>query len=159
MEIIIGNLLDSKEKYIAHQANCVTTNSAGIAKLIFDKFPHSDVYSNRTSPDTPGSIKVMGNGNSERYVINMFSQYYPGKSKYIDSELDGILARQKYFHRSLQRIAKIENIESIALPWRIGCGLGGGDWEWYLGTIVNFSKYISDTQNAKCYIYKREGDE
>jgi len=82
IEIVSGDLLLSPEKYIAHQCNCVTQASAGTAKAIFDKYPHSNTYAERKSPDTMGTIKILGNGQDERFVINMFAQYYPGKAKY-----------------------------------------------------------------------------
>lgn len=166
IEIVKGDLLDSKEKYIAHQCNCLTQNSAGTAKAIFDKYPYADTYTRRerladgtnTNVDVPGTITILGNGQDQRYVINMYAQYYPGKSKYPKSTLDGIPVRRNYFHRCLLRVAKIEGLESIALPWRIGCNLAGGDWEWYLGTLTNFANYV-DEKGVRVIIYRRDGDE
>jgi O-acetyl-ADP-ribose deacetylase (regulator of RNase III) len=158
IEIVTGDLLNSKEKYIAHQCNCLTQNSAGTAKAIFDKFPHANTYVARTEPDALGTIKILGDGQEQRYVINMFAQYYPGKPKYPKSTLDGILVRDKCFHRCLLRIAEIPDLESIAFPWKIGCNLGGGIWEHYLGTLTNFANYLED-KNVRVVIYRREGDE
>lgn len=159
IQIVTGDILNSKEKYIAHQCNCLTQNSAGAALAIFTKFPHSNTYSNRVDPDKLTSIKIMGNGEDQRYVINMFAQYYPGKPKYPNSSLDGQVVREKYFHQCLLRVSKIPNLESIAFPWRIGCNLGGGVWEHYLGTLTNFANHVKATQGAKVFIYRREGDE
>lgn len=159
IEIITGNILDAEEQYIAHQCNCLTQRSAGTAKAIFDKFPYSNTYKDRVVPDIMGTIKILGNGLDQRYVINMFAQYYPGKSKYPDSELDGIKIREKNFYKCLLRIAKLPDLKSIAFPWRIGCNLGGGDWEHYLGNIVNFAEYVKLTYDTKVIIYKRDGDE
>lgn len=156
IEIITGDLLQSKEKYIAHQCNCLTTHSAGTAKAIFDQYPHADTYATRTEPDIMGSIKILGNGEYQRFVINMFAQYYPGKSKYPNSDKDGILVREKMFHRCLLRIAQIQNLESIAFPYMIGCNLGGGNWDHYLGTLTNFAKYVKEKQDTKVVLYKKE---
>jgi O-acetyl-ADP-ribose deacetylase (regulator of RNase III) len=158
IEILTGDLLEAKEKYIAHQCNCLTQNSAGTAKAIFDKFPYSNTYAGRTEPDVPATIQILGNGQDQRFVINMFAQYYPGKPKYPNSTLDGVEARHTYFHQCLLRVAKIPDLDSIAFPWKIGCNLAGGDWEWYLGTINNFAQYIEDKQTARVVIYRREGD-
>ena len=46
----------------------------------------------------------------------MFGQYYPGNPKYPESKIDGIKAREKYFHKCLMEIAKIDNLESLAFP-------------------------------------------
>lgn len=158
IEIITGSIIESKEKYIAHQCNCLTNKSAGTAKAIFDAFPYSNTYASRVDPDTVGTIQIMGDADN-RYVINMYAQHYPGRPKYPDSKLDGTKAREGYFHKCLMQIAKIPNLESIAFPWKIGCNLGGGNWEYYLGTITNFEKYVNEKQGAKVYIYRRQEDE
>lgn len=165
IEIVTGDLLNAQEKYIAHQCNCLTYKSAGTAKAIFDKFPHSNTYERRLPQedksqikDIPGTIIIMGDGQEQRYVINMYAQYYPGRSKYPLSSLDGIPVRLNYFYKCLLRVAKIPDLESIAFPWRIGCNLGGGNWEHYLGTITNFANYVAE-KNIKVRIYRKEGDE
>lgn len=159
IEIIAGDLLLAKEKYIAHQCNCLTQTSAGTAKAIFDKYPYSDTYANREESDVMGTIKILGNGEDQRYVINMFSQYYPGRPKYPNSTKDGLKTREHFFHQCLLRIAQIPDLESIAFPWKIGCNLGGGDWQHYLGTLNNFAKYVKEKYDVRAVIYRREGDE
>ena len=156
IETIVGDLTDSKEKYIVHQTNCVSHFAAGIATAIFSKFPHSNVYSSRMEEDVPGDIVICGNGNDLRYVVNLMGQYYPGgpQQAVIDSEL----TRRTYFHKALMKLAKIKDLESIAFNYRIGCGIAGGDWNWYKGTLENFATYVEHTQGAKTFIYQREGD-
>lgn len=137
--LINGNLLNHNAQYIAHQCNCVSSGYAGLAKAIFSTFPYADVYSNRTEPDILGTIKVCGNGKDQRYVINMFSQYFPGKCKYPDGSKDNPILRQESFKKCLDKISQIKNIESIAFPYEIGCGLAGGDWETYKKMIADFA--------------------
>lgn len=154
LEIISGNIFDSKEKYIAHQTNCITKRSAHLAKTVFEHYPYADIYSARTEPDTPGSIIIKGNGQDQRFVIAILGQYYPGKPKFPDSTLDGTKAREKYFHKALIEISKISNLESIAFPDHIACGAAGGNWDYYFGTIKNFAKYVFEKQQTKVVIYK-----
>jgi len=160
IEIITGNLLDAKEKYICHQCNCVSHMAAGVAKAIFDEFTYSDIYSQRISYGVPGTIIVKGNGKNERFVVNMLSQYYPGGPRPINAGNieDDERTRQKLFNKCLMALAKITDLESIAFPHRIGCGLAGGDWNWYKGTLDNFANYVYKMQNAKVVIYQREED-
>jgi len=153
LNIVKGDLLISSEKYIIHQTNCVTKKSAGLAKAIFERYPYADIYSTRTKPDVPGTIIVRGNGKDQRYIIAIFGQYYPGIPKYPTSQLDGEKARQKYFHKALIAVARIPDLESVAMPVGIGCGAVGGNWDYYMGTIINFSKYIYDTQGARTTLY------
>lgn len=147
---IKGSLLDSKTKYIAHQTNCTTMGEAsGIAKAIFDRYKYSDIYKHRTEPSKPGSIVVCGD-NENRYVINLNSQIYPG-SNYIG--IDSSENREIMFQKCLSKIAQINDLESIAFPKFIGCGLGGGNWDNYYNMINSFSKLIYDNQRAVVQIY------
>jgi O-acetyl-ADP-ribose deacetylase (regulator of RNase III) len=162
IEIVTGDIFDAKEKYLLHQCNCITNKAAHLSKDVFNKYPWADIYARRYAEgikDTPGQIMIRGNGTDQRYVINCLGQYYPGKPKYPTSALDGTKVREKYFHECLLRVAKIPDLESVAIPWRIGCGAAGGDWDHYLGTITNFAQYVKATHNAKVIIYQREGDE
>lgn len=158
LEIVNGDLFDAKEKYLLHQCNCITNRAAHLSKDVFEKYPYADIYTGRTQPSKPGTIEIRGDGQEKRFVINLLGQYFPGKPKYPDSKLDGTLAREKYFHKCLLKVAKIENLESVAFPWRIGCNLGGGNWDHYLGTINNFAQYV-DEKGIQVRIYRREGDE
>lgn len=160
IEIITGDLLDSKEKYILHQTNCISdSGAAGIAKSIFEKYPYADCYKSRLEASKPGTIDIRGNGADQRFVVNLHAQYYPGKPRYPLSSLDGIPVREKYFHQCLLRLAKVSDLESVALPWSIGCGIAGGNWNHYIVTITNFANYIEAKQNAKVIIYRREEDQ
>lgn len=144
------NILLDDSKYICHQCNCISSDSAGLAKNLFDKYPYADTYKGRGSrkPDILGKIDVKGNGENQRYVINMYAQFYPGKSGYAgDSKVDRIYA----FESCLEEIKKIEDIVSISFPEGVGCGLAGGDWQTYLGLISNFAFDIT-RKGAKVFI-------
>jgi O-acetyl-ADP-ribose deacetylase (regulator of RNase III) len=154
LTIIKGDIFSSNEKYIIHQCNAITKHAAHLAKSVFEHYPYADIYSGRTTPDKPGTIIVRGNGVDQRFVIALIGQYYPGVSKYPDSDLDGLKIREKYFHKALIVVARIPNLESVAMPIRIGCGAAGGNWINYYGTIVNFSNHIYATQGAKTFLYE-----
>ena len=152
LEITAGDLLESPAKYICHQCNCITTHSAGIAFDIFNKFSYSDIYKDRQEWDTPGRIKICGNGADQRYVINMLSQLYPGTPRYQDSYKDGFAARECYFQECLDQIADIKDLDSVGFPYKIGCNMAGGNWGHYYEMICNFA----DKVDAKVYIYRLE---
>lgn len=88
----------------------------------------------------PGDIVVRGNGENERFVINMLAQLYPGKSRFPDDATDGFEARQTAFTNCLLKMLCIQNLHSVAFPWKIGCCMAGGDWDTYLPMIENFSE-------------------
>jgi O-acetyl-ADP-ribose deacetylase (regulator of RNase III) len=155
IEIISGDILFAKEKYIAHQCNCVSKNAGGVAWAIFDKYPYSNVYANRIEPSKMGTIDIRGNDIDQRYIINMFAQYMPGTPIDSTSIFDSANIREKSFYHCLLRIVKIPDLHSIAFPYKIGCGLAGGNWTNYLGNLNNFSEH---KQNVRVVIYKRDED-
>lgn len=151
--IIDQNLLESPEQFIAHSCNCLTKNSAGTAKNIFNKYPYANTYVTRTQPSIPGNIDILGNGSSERWIINMYSQYYPGVPKYVNSQLDGVQIRKKYFYQCLLKISRISNLQSIAFPYKINCNLAGGDWNITFGQLKNFEKYVHNKFGTLIFLY------
>lgn len=154
-ETIIGDLLESDAKYICHQCNCVSSGAAGLAFYLFEKFPYANVYERRLEPSSLGTIEICGDGKEQRYIINMFSQYYPGHAlRWSDSPKDGVLAREKLFQQCLDRISEIPDLDSIGFPYKIGCNLGGGSWYNYKAMIEQFGSKV----DAKVFIYQRPGD-
>jgi len=130
---VSGNVLDAKEDYICHQCNCITSNSMGLAKDLFERYPHANTYRNRRryQPDThdkPGTILV-----ADR-IINMFAQLSPGKP----TKQETRSMRLHWFEQCLTHISQLPNIKSIAMPSHIGCGLAGGDWKVYRGLLQQF---------------------
>ena len=146
IEIINGDICNSDTQYIAHQCNCVTNYGKGLSKTLFSKYPYSDIYICRTkykdTNDIPGTIVVRGDGINNRFVINMLSQFYPGKARYYN---DTIEKRREWFWECLYKISQIPNITSISFPHNIGCGLAGGNWNEYFTMIQCFSNYSGIT--------------
>ena len=136
--LVTGDLLKSKEEYIVHQTNCrYKPPGVGLAKHIFKKYPHSDVYTCRhpwkpnTEYDTPGSITIRGGGGTGlRGVVNLFGQNFQSKKeKHVKTVEESRALRLKWFKMGLDEIRKqLPDLKSIAFPFQIGCGLAGGDW-------------------------------
>jgi O-acetyl-ADP-ribose deacetylase (regulator of RNase III) len=138
LKVVTGNILSSQEQYIAHQCNCVTTYAKGLADIIFKKWSHADCYAIRWENDKPGTIEIRGDGQESRFIINMFGQFNPGKPLRDDDPFDGIQARKGYFIECMKRVAELKP-RSVAMPWQIGCGLAGGDWNFYNKVIDKFA--------------------
>ncbi len=135
---INGDILETDVQYIAHQCNCVTKNSLGLAKAIFNKYPESNIY-NKNIKRIPGEIIVKGK------VINMLSQYKPGSPSVGDSSDDRI----RWFKLCLKEIKNIDDIKSVAFPYKIGCGLAKGDWKTYKKIIEEF---VEENKDISVYI-------
>ena len=143
--IFSSDLLESVAQIIAQQCNCTSKKSKGLATIIAKKFPYADFYSTRSSPSIPGTIKLAGNKKKGgRFVIAMFAQYDPGKSK--SSGQDTIKQREAWFQKCLEKISKIKGLKSIAFPYGIGCGLAGGEWKRYKSMLLEWGETIPHIQ-------------
>lgn len=79
----------------------------------------------------------------------MYSQYYPGKSNGSDTKIN----RQAWFKQCLDRIAVIPGLISVAFPYKIGCGMAGGDWSVYEAmTVGTVSTWIFQNSHIKIFI-------
>lgn len=145
MKIIKGNLLNATEQYIIHQCNCVTDKPKGLSKAMFDKFPFANVYKNhKQKRSKPGTIRITQN------VVALFGQYYPGRAKYANDSKE---MRINWFRECLEQIARIANIKSCAFPFKIGCGLAGGNWDEYLKLLKDFE---TKNPNIQIVLYQLE---
>lgn len=174
-DIIIGDLLQSNVDLIVQQSNCLTVRPQGLALKIKEKLG-IDPYSKRKESKinniaiknhrgTPGTIDVIKRSpmifkNTIRptFVCCLYGQYQPGKiNKYPKyrkvTKEDGILEtnrqREEWFQQGLNELKKWvleNNIQSIAFPYKIGCGLAGGKWANYYLMIINFAMDINDTK-------------
>ena len=147
---VSGNLLDSDTQFVVHQTNCrYKRPGLGLAKHIFQKWPHSDVYSSRapwvkgTQYDRPGSLAIRGAGfgptpscKAGRGVINLFGQDWQGKKeKAATSWEESRRMRLGWFEQAVREISRIPGLTSVAFPFKIGCNLAGGDWDAYLRVL------------------------
>lgn len=150
--IINQSLLEANTKYIAHQCNCITSHSAGIAKAIFDKFPYANTYKDRINGlvDKQGTVHITGNEfENKRLIINMYVQYYPGKPKAVDSYEN----RLNCLKKCLNLISQISDLESIGFPYNMGCGLAGGNFSEYFKILEIFAEHVAK-KTVKVLWYK-----
>ena len=135
----IGNLLDAPVDYICHQVNCQGRMGSGIAKQIKERWPVvyeqyiagfkaieeesinwedqldvSEVLLGRLQ-----QVKV----NDKQTVINMFAQQYYGYDGKRYTSYDAFWACLGGIRNSVPKGSK------IGFPAKIGCGLGGANWE------------------------------
>ena len=148
ISIIEGDILLSEETCIVQQCNCNTIQSHGFSKAIANKYPWADVYKQRAAQSkntaknagVPGTLQVVTKDNMT--VICMFAQWAPGKpfafSKYYPKgpAPDSIEERKNWFTQCLVELDNLQ-LERVAMPHGIGCGLAGGIWSEYKELLNN----------------------
>ena len=119
---IQGNLFDSTAQILGHGVNCLGAMASGIAVEFKNRYPemHED-YLVYCEEETlyPGAV-MLWKERDDHYVANIASQYYPGSAASYHFALTGL--------DKVVDVAQQNDIESIAIP-RIGCGVGGLDWQ------------------------------
>lgn len=166
VEIVKGDLLLSNLPIIAHQCNCVTTKGAGLSANMFKMFPYSDIYTPKKGvygSRVPGELKLSfpplqykesktfqeSSLKSFPIIAGLLGQYNPGKPTLDETRT----TRLKWFQQSLQMLGKYMNkhkLKVVGMPYLIGCGLAGGNWDDYSKAIHIFSK----TYNISVKLYK-----
>ena len=148
-----GDLLKAEEKVIAHQVNCFGS-AGGLAAHVFRKYPdaENDYHQIITRIQSAGGSRsallgftqVTGQQPDGHIIANLFGQFYPGEDYRPDDLRDAL--------DNLAEMARTMGW-SVAIPWRISCGICGGDWN-------EVQKIIEETMTGvDCVIYQREGDE
>lgn len=163
MEIITGDLLAATEDYIVQQCCCTAVRPAGLSKAIAEKFADANPYANRhplkkggnTATESeravPGKCKIIG----ARKVACLYGQYAQGKPGYAEVP-DYAKDRQGYFESALlDLISQIPPDASLAVPYKIGCGMAGGNWSIYLGIL---QKIADNHPSLKIRIYRLNSD-
>lgn len=129
-----GDLLKTKADVIVHQCNCQGVMGAGVARQIKEQFPntywtykrHCEPYKGRTHELLGTCLYTM----EEPFVIcNAFGQdfYYRNTCQ----------TRYDMLKKCFYDIADKYHGKTVALPWKIGCGLAGGDWSIIVDMIYN----------------------
>ena len=172
MNSVSGDLLTADTEYIVQQMNCCTTNSCGLAAVIAEKWPSINPYASRirltgnwATAETraePGTISVYPvpvpppqtaqAQQAPSFVVCVFAQVFHGrpgaynKKDPLQIKLDdGPDDRLAYFRQCLVKIADIKpKPKSVGFPFRIGCGLAGGNWVYYSNAIRDWSALHPD---------------
>lgn len=141
VKIIDGDLFQTKAPVICHQVNCRGKMGSGVAKQIRELYPRAYEYYrlayNREKDDPsvllgriqPCYCKDENIETGLRTIVNMFAQDKYGYD-------GGCYTNYKAFEYCLEKLKHIADAGStIAMPYKIGCGLAGGDWNIVYGLI------------------------
>lgn len=148
-----GNLLDSQAQVIAHQANCLGLMGAGVALAIRNKWPEVfEKYQDYCCRRETEPSALLGTAqpvlvSDGRFVMNLFGQL--GVRRSAGQELTNYVALET----SMQWTAswmKSQGLTTIAMPYMIGCGLGGGNWD----TVLDIIHRVFDNTNISVELWQ-----
>lgn len=132
-KIVRKDITKSDARFIFHQVNCKGVMGAGVAKAIREQWPGVyGSYLDKIRKWERDGYRILGSFDtyitpSGQMVTNLFAQDAYGRDgrKYtsydaVESALTKFL--KNYGEETLRR-------ETLAFPWGMGAGLGGGRWE------------------------------
>ena len=138
MKQISGNILNIEKGVICHQVNCQGVMGAGLALQIKNKW--SNVYGQYKDCYDKGFV-VLGNAlvvsvDPNIYVANLCAQNFYGRKHgviYTDYDaLDSCLKSLATWHQ------KFNPDLPVYIPYKMSCGLAGGDWEKVVSIIETY---------------------
>lgn len=149
--VVNGDLLDAKEDIIGHQCNCQGTWGSGIAKQIRNKYKGVYIqyagYCKYVRPEEILGHMQIWMGSDGKLVANIFGQLTYGRNK---DEVYTDYNALKQGLISLKCFAANKKL-TVALPWRIGCGLANGDWD---GVVYPMLEEIFSDYSLTLYKYE-----
>lgn len=158
IEIVNGDLLQSNLPLIAHQTNCLGVMGGGIAKSIKNKwftvYEKYAIYckSRNYSRDMLGVIQVCETNDTPiKAVANLFGEYSftesvaPYENRHTDYDA------LKEALTELKEYCIDQDIIEVGIPYKLGCGLAGGDWD---GVVYPMLQELFNDSPIKLFIYK-----
>lgn len=146
------NIINAIEPIIAHQVNCRGVMGSGVAKALRNKYPgiffSYKKYCNSMGAELLGKIQMLTMSNGKK-ICNIFGQDGYGYDKqYTDTK-----ALSECIYK-LYKYAKDNNLDSVAMPYKIGCGRGGANWQEVYNILDIFFNEPNSKINLILYKYK-----
>jgi len=136
-----GDIMRSGANIICHQVNCRGVMGSGLAKQV--KLENPQVFCEYqakcrtyggqmlgTALILPVDSNMLTSAYGQQYIANCFGQLSYGKGK--------IQTDYKALRSALEQVRTFacqHNMCSIAIPYKLGCGLAGGSWSIVWGII------------------------
>lgn len=124
-----GDLFRAPSGIICHQVNCKGVMGRGVAKIFKEKYPYAflqykSLCEDRISDELLGTVLIRGE-NDGKWTCCMFAQDNWGGNK-CNTDYEAFSECCDAIKRELRSL-HLDEID-INMPYRIGAGLGGGDW-------------------------------
>jgi O-acetyl-ADP-ribose deacetylase (regulator of RNase III) len=139
-----GDILDAEEFIVCHQVNCFGVMGAGLAKQIKNRYIKAFNEYQKLCKEKNYDYSLLGTAQivpcygikvgDFKIIANIFGQYRYGTGV-IQTNYEAL----EVGFRQVRDYADNHGF-SIAIPYGIGCGLAGGDWDkvyWIIKTTFD----------------------
>lgn len=144
LRIVTGDLLEGGFDAIVHQANCFRRMRSGVAKAITDMYPEvrtvdTDFPTEEGEPRLGHcSLAFVEHSITGKPLVvgNLYGQLYYGHGyDRVYTVYDKLKSALIQFVGSLKTVYPDKEKMKIGIPYGMGCGLAGGDWQIVYGII------------------------
>lgn len=153
VKYVDGNIFDCTEDIIVHQTNCQGVMGHGIALQVKKRYPNVFERYKICCEQTENKEELLGTvlyletfDKKERCIANIFGQLNYG---------EGLQTNYGKLAKGLDDVAEYAKDWncSVAIPYKIGCGLAHGDW--------NIVKALIESifADVDCTVYRLERNE
>ena len=148
VKIQCGNILDVTKGVIFHQVNCRKAIGAGLSGQIIQHYPivaerYYDTFKNHEVEFGQLQYVTVADG---LMVVNSFSQESYGNA----AKTGKVYTDEDVLVRNIIFVCKnFLHSAEVYIPWKIGCGLAGGNWNKILVDIIDKSNDIDNLTIVK----------
>lgn len=127
-----GDILEAEEDILIHQVNIDGIMGGGVARQLADQYPGLENYYSEYCKRKNNDYKNLRGevcfylAEDKKVIANIFSQ-----DKNFNTDYEAL----KMCLEKVRKNADINNL-TMALPFKIGCGIANGDWE-TVSEIIN----------------------
>jgi hypothetical protein len=157
IRFVFGDIRDTTAEYILQQVNCLCVNSHGLSQSLEQTFPYCRTYSGRRRvgrrnlavPEdrgTPGKCVIFTPPRPMKgpKIACLQAQWDFGKpgmktNRPVSPECDTLIQRQLWLNMALRDFThQVPQRVTVAVPWKMGCGLAGGDLTSTLDIVIDW---------------------
>lgn len=152
VKYVNGDIFDTDCDIIVHQTNCQGVMGHGIALQVKERYPEVYIaykqfcYRYINDKENILGLVYYANTHDNKKIANLFGQLNYG---------EGLQTNYGKLAKGLDNVAefaKRHNV-SVAIPYKIGCGLAHGNWEIVKGLIESIFADVD------CTVYRLEKNE
>jgi O-acetyl-ADP-ribose deacetylase (regulator of RNase III) len=134
---------------VFHCCNCFNTMGAGVALSVKSKYPEAFGADSRTVCGDKGKLGKFSSAKTkdEKMIYNLYGQYHYGSFARNSRQLN-----YEAFYQSIELAQKDTiqlGIKKVAIPYKIGCSLAGGEWKIVRSIFEYFFEDSSHSQMAQ----------